>query len=593
MVPKVAPQFKFKREKAEVKPEAEPETQAQSQTPEDNLPPSQPIPADTLIKAGWEPSQSVFARMGLYPELVMALREQGILEPTRVQHRAIPEIAASNNVLFADQTGSGKTLAFLLPIIHHMYKDIRQNSIPLRKGRPRCIILVPTRELAFQIRAEARKLALHCPFSSTTMVQSSGISNHVKNLKQGFDMLIGTPQRIVKLIRMGFLELTDCKHIVVDEADSIISEGFLEDLMFMKERSEHRYVRTQWVFTSATFTERMVEQIQSRFPDTKRIMTTNLHRKVPQTKVNMYDIKRKDKLQQLVEVLRAEQVKLGWVEQSDERPKETDVQPTIVFCNTVSSCCAVQHHLEERGFSTLAFHGNLPPKLRQRYWERFKSCDSASILVASDAAMRGLDTTFVEHVIMFDFPGTSRAFIHRIGRTSRAGTEGRVTALVGRKDRMFAASMINTLREGGDLAIHNQEKKRYRFLRLKRETMNDEETPENTSLEAFLPPKIALVDTDAPAEEKYTSPRLWWYTNSKNKEVGPRGINGRRVFYSVKKFYSRKLKDAKESEDRKQLLRKYMVPPHERESNPYFDNYYKGLKRKRKVLTGRRGKKSA
>ncbi|PRP89793.1 DEAD-box ATP-dependent RNA helicase 39 [Planoprotostelium fungivorum] len=382
-----------------------------------------------------------FSLLGLSPLVVQGISTAipTITQPTLIQTQAIPEILKRDkDVIMASQTGTGKTLSYLLPIIHHIKED--EKKVPSRDQRPAALVLVPNRELCQQVGAVAKQLSHFIKFRTTQL--TGGQSKHKENRKtEGkIDLIIATPGRLLEAVERGHLFLTDVRHVVVDEADTMFDKDFGTELdkIFLpikgRKTEIETYIRpTQFVVCSATLPEKVRNLIQKQFQHITVVKTPDLHHGLKGLKQEWVTILGKDKFGALNTIL-----------------LETQGRPTIVFCNTIESCRATEHHLNELGFVCSNFHGEIPYKERQENWERFKRGESR-VLVCTDIASRGLDTTFVDDVILFDFPSNSTDYIHRVGRTARAGRNGKAVCFVAAKDRPLANEIKKVILSGGSM----------------------------------------------------------------------------------------------------------------------------------------------
>ena len=365
--------------------------------------------------------------------------------------------------MFAAQTGTGKTLAYLVPVVEALKRAETEagGRVKGRAGRPRALVLVPTRELAQQVRDVCASLAHHCKFS-TGLVTSGMQDRHIRRQFEGRakDVVVATPGRLARMVREGVVHLSDVTHVVVDEADTMFGEkaGFLEPLWAVLDPIRERAMAVrragarpsaesvgdaprvgrspldaQFILTSATLRS---EQIRRHFPDMRAVQSRSAHRTLAQLTEEFERLGGRDKLEALVDVLR--------------RPAQASAASCIVFCRTVASCRAVEHRLREEGFATVCYHGDMPSQARAESWAAFRTGD-APLLVCTDLASRGLDTTFVDSVVNFDMPLNPLDYLHRVGRTARAGRSGSVISLVGRGDEVLASALSAAKREGGSV----------------------------------------------------------------------------------------------------------------------------------------------
>jgi len=378
-----------------------------------------------------------FKELGLSTEVLNALNKSypHISIPTEIQEKAIPAILKrKNHVVLASQTGTGKTLAYLLPLIHFLRTDEVVHNVEIRNSRPRALILVPNRELCQQISNVAKNLSHYSRFSSLDISGGKKSAIQTKALKDKVDLVITTPGRLIKHQESGRIWFTDVRHVVIDEADTMFAKDFMCDLEKILLPIEGRkntlktyHFPTQFIMACATLPEHTKTLLMKRFQNGQItfILSKKLHQCLGRIKQTFIHLNGRggDKHDALLNVLKT---------YKDRR--------WIVFCNTIASCRSTDHFLTEQGFSCSCYHGGIPPKMREANWKMFLS-NERSILICTDIGSRGLDTTMVEHVILFDFPLSPLDYLHRIGRTARAGKPGRATSLVTKRDRILAAAI--------------------------------------------------------------------------------------------------------------------------------------------------------
>lgn len=371
---------------------------------------------------------------------------------TPIQQLAIPVVAKRQNVILAARTGEGKTLAYLLPVAHLLHEDEHNAQFKPRLQRPRAIILVPSRDLAHQVLKVAKSISYSCKFSSLKLTASESMKQQIKKLSSlPYDMIIGTPGRMKELYDKGALFFTEVKYLVIDEADTMFGKGFAEEVsgllnpLFMAMKNKQRQV--QVTVASATLTQPLLERIKAHFPDVEPITAPALHRTVDGVQFSWIDCRGKDKIESLIKWVGSLKNKTGFLDNK-----------VMIFCNTLPSCRAVEHNLVETGFPACNYHGEMPRKMREQAYQDFINGDK-HILVCTDIASRGLDTTMVKHVVMFDFPLNVIDFIHRAGRTARAGRTGKVTSFLMKRDLVLAKSIQSAMSRGLSLEDCTSSKK--------------------------------------------------------------------------------------------------------------------------------------
>ena len=359
----------------------------------------------------------------------------GLATPTEIQAAAIPAIRAGGHHLVASHTGSGKTLTYLLPIVDAIRAAERESGgARARPKRPKALVVGPTRELAEQVRGVAKFVSHHARFSSELIIGGDRFATQRSNLDRPLDVVVGTPGRLVKHIEEGNLHTSAVTHVVLDEADTLFEAGFGEEIRrLLRPLKKDPSGVKQCVVVSATMSKRVVEEIRAEFPDLNVIDTPSLHKSAPNLKHRFVDCPGSVDKMAVVE-----QIVSG-----DFR----GAKKTMVFCNTLGSCQAVEYALQESELPVVMYNGDMTSEQRQASMREFVDGDfqrgTAVVMVCTDLAARGLDfgggqAGKVEHVVNFDFPMNPIDYIHRSGRTARAGATGKVTNLVTKKDRVLA-----------------------------------------------------------------------------------------------------------------------------------------------------------
>lgn len=402
-----------------------------------------------------------WGRLGLMDEVVEGLEGMGLETPAKIQNLAIPRILNGEDVLFAAETGSGKTLAYLAPIFSMLKAEEAFAPADRVDRRPRALVLVPTRELAVQVGAVAKELAKSGP--KLTCRSLAGGSEGVGKQRQmlagcALDVVVATPGRFQKLWKQGDVFVSRVSHVVVDEADTILSQGFGAELREILKatllfRSEERR-RAQLVLTTATLTRavrdafcggggnRERRELWSFVPPVSVLESDSLHKTVSGLVARPVDVVGKDKMLVL--------------------PHHITATKTIVFCNTVQSCRAVDFGLREaeRNFNIFCYHGDMNSAEREASLATFRNATSA-VLVCTDLAARGLDLPAVDHVVNFDFPRNPVDFLHRAGRTARFGKHGKITSLVAKHDRVLSTAVHRSIQHNLPLDALTSDKRHY------------------------------------------------------------------------------------------------------------------------------------
>jgi ATP-dependent RNA helicase RhlE len=346
-----------------------------------------------------------FQQLGLIPPIAQAVAAQGYVSPTPIQARAIPHVLAGRDLLGLAQTGTGKTAAFALPILQRL-----SHIAPGRGHRHiRCLVLTPTRELAAQIGESFLTYGAHLPLRTTVIFGGVGEHPQKQALKSGIDILVATPGRLLDLANQGFVDLKQLEVFVLDEADRMLDMGFIHDV---KRVIAMLPPRRQTLFFSATM-PREAQDLADRLlhkPETVAVVPpSTTAEKVDQ---EVFYVEKADKRDLLVDVLR-----------------DSAMKRVLVFSRTKHGANRIAEHLEKERIGAAAIHGNKSQGARERALADFKA-GRTRVLVATDIAARGIDIDEVTHVINFDVPEVPETYVHRIGRTARAGASGMAMTFV-------------------------------------------------------------------------------------------------------------------------------------------------------------------
>ena len=354
-----------------------------------------------------EPATPGFASLGLSASLVSAVAALGYEEPTPIQREAIPFLIEGRDVLGQAGTGTGKTAAFALPMLHRLVKEAGT-----KRGITRGFILVPTRELAMQVAEATHKYGKGLNLTVVPVYGGSPMDLQIRALRRGADIVVATPGRALDHLKRGTLNLENVSVLVLDEADEMLDMGFADDLEAILESTPEG---KQTALFAATFAKRLQSIATKHLKDPARVTIAaekTAAGKLPKIRQTAYIMPRPQKLQALDRILEYE-----------------DPQSAIVFCRTRLEVEEVTESLQSHGYGAQAIHGGMLQKQRDRVMGLFRS-QKADILVATDVAARGLDIEHVSHVINFDIPLSPEVYVHRIGRTGRAGREGVAITLV-------------------------------------------------------------------------------------------------------------------------------------------------------------------
>jgi ATP-dependent RNA helicase RhlE len=354
----------------------------------------------------------LFSELGLLEPLTRALADLGYERPTPIQSQAIPPLLRRRDLLGTAQTGTGKTAAFALPILQFL----AQHPKKARPKHPRVLVLTPTRELAIQIDESFRQYGAHLPIRSAVIFGGVGQGPQVEMLRTGPEVLIATPGRLLDLIGQGHLALDALDTFVLDEADRMLDMGFLPDVRRVVERLPKERC-------SAFFSATMPPDIAAL---ARTILTDPVHVEVVPESTTAEKI-----TQRVIFVDRAGKPALLAQVVSDTRVKRT-----LVFTRTKHGANRVVQQLEKARVLAAAIHGNKSQGARQRALEAFRTGE-IPVLVATDIAARGIDVEGITHVINYDLPNVPESYVHRIGRTARAGASGLAISFCDREEIEF------------------------------------------------------------------------------------------------------------------------------------------------------------
>ncbi len=343
---------------------------------------------------------TAFKDLGLAPEIQTALDELGYVEPTAIQEQAIPELLAGNDVIGQAQTGTGKTAAFGLPLLQ--YLDPESADV-------QAIVLTPTRELCIQVTQALRAYAEHLPVEIVAIFGGAPIKSQQAQLRAGGQVVVATVGRMMDLISRRSLVLTSARYVVLDEADEMLDLGFIEDVEKILRQCPNG--RQTGLF-SATMPPPVQRLAETYMYDPVTISVTPKQLTVDAIEQAYLEVPGREKAAKLIELLRAE-----------------EPEQAIIFCRTKIGASRLDKALRDKGLDVKALHGDMSQGSRDGVMIAFKE-HRVRLLVATDIAARGLDIEHVTHVINYDVPDTTDAYVHRIGRTGRVGRTGRAITLV-------------------------------------------------------------------------------------------------------------------------------------------------------------------
>ena len=347
-----------------------------------------------------------FTELNLRSEIVDALTNIDIVQPSQIQALAIPKIVFGDNVCLAAETGSGKTLTYLAPIFHLLKQEETILKIFSKKTSPRAIILVPTAELCVQVLSVAKSLTHIAKLRAIAIYKGMPGVKLKAALRTPFDILISTPMTLFLHKKYNTVSLKDVSYVVFDELDTLFDRSFrginyflLKSLNIRSSADSEEGV--QAIVAGASLASDVKKEILAQIPDIEFIRSDGLHKVLPHVEQRFYRCLPGEKESTILNLLK-----------NNTRLK------TIIFCNTVSSVEWLFHHLTTNNYNVTKLHGGLPDNERHSIIDKFQS-DQDNILISTDIASRGIDTIYVKHVVMFDFPSRPLDYLHRVGRTGR------------------------------------------------------------------------------------------------------------------------------------------------------------------------------
>jgi ATP-dependent RNA helicase RhlE len=357
-------------------------------------------------------TETTFVELGLDTRILEALKAENYTAPTPIQAGAIPTLLEGEDLLGIAQTGTGKTAAFVLPIL----QKLAENPVKATPRKPGALILAPTRELAIQIGDAVATYGQNLRFRHAVIFGGVGQNPQIQKMVRGVHILVATPGRLLDLIGQGHIELDSVDTFVLDEADRMLDMGFIHDMrkvvgMLPEDR--------QSLLLSATMPDDIAKLAAKLLDDPKRIEISPKVVTVDRIDQKVYFPEAKEKFELLEEIL-----------------KDESLYRVIVFTRTKHRANKVSDYLSKRKVPSEAIHGNKSQGARQRALETFKSGDTR-VLVATDIAARGIDIDDVTHVINFELPNEAESYVHRIGRTARAGADGVAISFCSTEERPY------------------------------------------------------------------------------------------------------------------------------------------------------------
>ena len=360
-----------------------------------------------------------FDELKLAPAILKAVREQGYETPTAIQAQAIPLILQGSDLLGGAQTGTGKTAAFTLPLLHNL--SMRRSAQNKWGGNAiRALVLTPTRELAAQVEESVRAYGKYLQLSSTVIFGGVGMNPQIDRVKKGVDILVATPGRLLDLQQQGYMDLSQVQMLVLDEADRMLDMGFIHDV---KKVLALLPAQKQSLLFSATFSDEIRALAEGLLKNPQSVQVTPRNTTVQRITQAVHPVGRGKKKALLAHII-----------------NQNNWSQVLVFTRTKFGANNVAEYLEKNGITAMALHGNKSQGARTQALSGFKSGEIRA-LVATDIAARGIDIDDLPHVVNYEIPNVPEDYVHRIGRTGRAGKEGQAVNLVCLDEEGFMAEI--------------------------------------------------------------------------------------------------------------------------------------------------------
>jgi ATP-dependent RNA helicase RhlE len=341
-----------------------------------------------------------FEDLNIIEPILRALKEEEYTEPTAIQEKAIPLILNRNDVLGSAQTGTGKTAAFAVPILQHLFLDQRQHNHP---RKIKSLIITPTRELAIQIGASFDVYGKYTGIKNTVVFGGVKQGAQTNVLRNGVDILVATPGRLLDLMDQGFIRLDNIEYFVLDEADRMLDMGFIHEIRKIIAKLP---TQRQSLFFSATMPDNIVELSAKILKNPKKIDVSPVSSTAETIRQYLYYTNKADKKDLILHIL-----------------KDRAIDPVLLFAKTKYGADKIVRNLKSQNIKSDAIHGDKAQNQRQKALEKFKNRE-IRVLVATDIAARGIDIDKLKYVINYDIPNVAETYVHRIGRSGRAGDDG-------------------------------------------------------------------------------------------------------------------------------------------------------------------------
>jgi len=346
-----------------------------------------------------------FEDLKIIDPILRSLKEEKYIEPTSIQEKAIPLILNRNDVLGSAQTGTGKTAAFAIPILQHLYLDRQQNNRPRKIN---ALVITPTRELAIQIAESFTTYGRFTGIKNTVIFGGVKQGSQTEALRKGVDVLVATPGRLLDLMDQGFVRLKDVEYFVLDEADRMLDMGFIHDIRKIIDKLPGK---RQSLFFSATMPNNIVNLSRKILKNPRKVEVSPVSSTAETIQQYLYYTNKSSKKDLLLHIL-----------------QDQKIDQVLLFSRTKHGADKIARNLKKKKIKTAAIHGDKAQNQRQKALKQFKAGE-IKVLVATDIAARGIDIDGLKHVINYDIPNIAETYVHRIGRSGRAGEEGNAISI--------------------------------------------------------------------------------------------------------------------------------------------------------------------
>jgi len=372
-----------------------------------------------------------FTDLNLTAPLLKALKEEQYSNPTSIQEKAIPLILKRSDVLGSAQTGTGKTAAFALPILQHLFFDERRNR---QNRKIKVLAVTPTRELAIQIGESFSTYGRYTDIRNTVVYGGVGQGAQTDAIRKGVDVLVATPGRLLDLMQQGIISLRHIEYFVLDEADRMLDMGFIHDIRKIIEKLPEQ---RQSLFFSATMPKKIIQLSQSILRDPVKIAVSPVSSTAETIQQYLYYTNKSSKKNLLIHIL-----------------KNQALDQVLLFSRTKHGADRIARNLTKKKINAVAIHGDKAQNQRQKALSGFKSGD-IRVLVATDIAARGIDIDKLKYVINYDIPNESETYVHRIGRSGRAGEEGTSISLCEPEENAYIRDIVKLIKVKIDVVKDN------------------------------------------------------------------------------------------------------------------------------------------